>query len=211
MFWRCSTVEGSCPPPLNVHRLNKHPSIHLSLLLYLSTSTTHLPHLGLILHRLPSEATPDHPLHPSNLSSEGHKRENEAIRSSDFPIGLPNLGLDIQSNLGHGKEENAHEFLRYAIDTLQSASLKEAGKKSSNSLETTLIGLTFGGYLRSKCMTCVLDSEKKYKCSKCKSYEKAKKELTLLEAPNVLTIALKRFQVEQYTMIDSSLGPPTEK
>ncbi|CAH1435978.1 unnamed protein product [Lactuca virosa] len=65
---------------LNVHRLNKHPSIYL--LLYLSTSTTHPPHLGLILHRLPSEATPDHPLHPSNLSSEGHKRENEAIRSA---------------------------------------------------------------------------------------------------------------------------------
>lgn len=35
---------------------------------------------------------------------------------------------------------------------MQSASLKEAGTKSSNSLEeeTTLIGLTFGGYLRSK-------------------------------------------------------------
>ena len=31
--------------------------------------------------------------------------------------------------------------------------------------------------------------------SKCKSYEKAKKKMTVLEAPNVLTIALKRFQV----------------
>ena len=30
---------------------------------------------------------------------------------------------------------------------------------------------------------------------RCKSYEKAKKKLTILEAPNVLTIALKRFQV----------------
>ncbi|KAJ0851310.1 putative ubiquitinyl hydrolase 1 [Helianthus annuus] len=30
---------------------------------------------------------------------------------------------------------------------------------------------------------------------RCKSYEKAKKTLTLLEAPNVLTIALKRFQI----------------
>lgn len=30
---------------------------------------------------------------------------------------------------------------------------------------------------------------------RCKSYEKAKKKLTILEAPNILTIALKRFQV----------------
>ncbi|KDO81149.1 hypothetical protein CISIN_1g0011341mg, partial [Citrus sinensis] len=29
----------------------------------------------------------------------------------------------------------------------------------------------------------------------CKSYEKAKKKLTIVEAPNILTIALKRFQV----------------
>jgi ubiquitin carboxyl-terminal hydrolase 36/42 len=31
---------------------------------------------------------------------------------------------------------------------------------------------------------------------RCRSYEKAKKKLTILEAPNVLTIALKRFQVD---------------
>lgn len=30
---------------------------------------------------------------------------------------------------------------------------------------------------------------------RCKSYEKARKRLTIFEAPNVLTIALKRFQV----------------
>ncbi|KAL7594414.1 hypothetical protein Lser_V15G29827 [Lactuca serriola] len=56
------------------------------------------------------------------------------------------------------KAATSVEVFRYAIDTLQSASLKEAGTKSSNSLEeeTTLIGLTFGGYLRSKikCMKC---------------------------------------------------------
>lgn len=31
--------------------------------------------------------------------------------------------------------------------------------------------------------------------SRCKSYENAKKKLTVSEAPNILTIALKRFQV----------------
>lgn len=41
---------------------------------------------------------------------------------------------------------------RYAIETMQSVCLKEAGLNASSSCEeeTTLIGLTFGGYLRSK-------------------------------------------------------------
>ncbi|URE47316.1 ubiquitin carboxyl-terminal hydrolase [Musa troglodytarum] len=40
----------------------------------------------------------------------------------------------------------------------------------------------------------ILDGENKYECGRCKSYERAKKRLTILEAPNVLTIVLKRFQ-----------------
>lgn len=41
---------------------------------------------------------------------------------------------------------------RNAIETMQSVCLKEGGVNASNPLEeeTTLIGLTFGGYLRSK-------------------------------------------------------------
>ena len=44
------------------------------------------------------------------------------------------------------------EIDRYAIDAMQSVCLKEAGVNASGSLEeeTSLIGLTFGGYLRSK-------------------------------------------------------------
>ncbi|CAI9269097.1 unnamed protein product [Lactuca saligna] len=68
------------------------------------------------------------------------------------------------SNLGHAKEEDAHELLSYDIDPLQSACLKESRTKSFNSLEeeTTLIGLAFGGYLRSKikCMKCGGKSER---------------------------------------------------
>ncbi|KVI06756.1 ubiquitin carboxyl-terminal hydrolase 16-like [Cynara cardunculus var. scolymus] len=163
------------------------------------------------------------------------------------PIRILSQIENIGSNLGHGREEDAHEFLRYAIDTLQSVCLKEAGTNSSNPLEeeTTLIGLTFGGYLRSKikCMKCggkserhermmdltveiegdirtleealdkftcneILDGENKYKCSRCKSYEKAKKKLTLLEAPNVLTIALKRFQSGKFGKLNKPIHFP---
>ncbi|KAJ0786420.1 putative ubiquitinyl hydrolase 1 [Helianthus annuus] len=154
---------------------------------------------------------------------------------------------NVGSNLGHGKEEDAHEFLRYVIDALQSVCIKESKRESLNSLEeeTTLIGLTFGGYLRSKimCMKCggkseqhermmdltveiegdvrtleealymftsteILDGENKYKCNRCKSYEKAKKKFTLLEAPNVLTIALKRFQSGKFGKLNKSIRFP---
>ncbi|XLS75188.1 hypothetical protein HN51_032053, partial [Arachis hypogaea] len=41
--------------------------------------------------------------------------------------------------------------------------------------------------------------------SLCKSYEKAKKKLTIFEAPNVLTIALKRFQSEKFRKLNKPI------
>ncbi|KAL6180068.1 hypothetical protein ACLB2K_046736 [Fragaria x ananassa] len=163
------------------------------------------------------------------------------------PIGILSQLRNIGSQLGNGREEDAHEFLRHAIDTMQSVCLMESGVNAPRSLkeETTLIGLTFGGYLRSKikCSRCqgkserqermmdltveiegdiatleealrrftgteVLDGENKYQCSRCKSYEKAKKKLTILEAPNVLTIALKRFQSGKFGKINKPIRFP---
>ncbi|XVF36605.1 hypothetical protein REPUB_Repub19eG0071500 [Reevesia pubescens] len=162
------------------------------------------------------------------------------------PIGILSQLQNIGGQLANGKEEDAHEFLRYAIDAMQSVCLTEAGVQSSGySEETTLIGLTFGGYLRSKikCMKCqgkserhermmdltveieggigtleealrrftgteILDGENKYQCSRCKSYEKAKKKLTILEAPNVLTIALKRFQSGKFGKLNKAIRFP---
>ncbi|XVE60586.1 hypothetical protein DITRI_Ditri05aG0140400 [Diplodiscus trichospermus] len=163
------------------------------------------------------------------------------------PIGILSQLQNIGSQLVNGKEEDAHEFLRYAIDAMQSICLKEAGVVSSgcSEEETTLIGLTFGGYLRSKikCIKCqgksechermmdltveiegdigtldealrrftrteILDGENKYQCSRCKSYEKAKKKLTILEAPNVLTIALKRFQSGKFGKLNKAIRFP---
>ncbi|KAF5451474.1 hypothetical protein F2P56_026580 [Juglans regia] len=149
------------------------------------------------------------------------------------------------SNLGHGREEDAHEFLRYAVDTMQSVCLKEAGSMGPMAEETTLVGLTFGGYLRSKikCMKCLgksvrceqmmdltveidgdigtleealaqftatemLDRDNKYYCNRCKCYEKAKKKLTILELPNILTIVLKRFRSGNLEKLSKSIRFP---
>ncbi|KAH7849246.1 hypothetical protein Vadar_015133 [Vaccinium darrowii] len=163
------------------------------------------------------------------------------------PIRILSHVQNIGRHFGNGREEDAHEFLRYAIDTMQSVCLKEAGVYASGSLEeeTTLIGLTFGGYLRSKikCMNCggkserhermmdltvevegdigtleqalrrftgteMLDGENKYLCSRCRSYERAKKKLTILEAPNILTIALKRFQSGKFGKLNKAIKFP---
>ncbi|KAK9743405.1 hypothetical protein RND81_03G236700 [Saponaria officinalis] len=163
------------------------------------------------------------------------------------PISILSQIRKIGSHLTNGREEDAHEFLRYAIETMQSTCLQEAGEKHSTSLaeETTLLGLAFGGYLRSKikCTRCrgkserqermmdltveidgeirtledalrqftrteILDGENKYYCARCKSYEKAKKKLNIIEAPNILTIALKRFQAGKFGKLNKSIQFP---
>ncbi|XP_043712601.1 ubiquitin carboxyl-terminal hydrolase 16-like isoform X2 [Telopea speciosissima] len=163
------------------------------------------------------------------------------------PIGILSQIQSIGSHLGRGREEDAHEFLRYAIDTMQSVCLKEAGVNVVDQMaeETTLVGLIFGGYLRSKikCLKCqgkserhermmdltveiqgdigtleealaqftateTLDGDNKYHCGRCKSYEKAKKKLTVLEAPNILTIVLKRFQSGKFGKLNKSVQFP---
>ncbi|MQM08424.1 hypothetical protein Taro_041277 [Colocasia esculenta] len=163
------------------------------------------------------------------------------------PVNIISQIQSIGSHLGPGREEDAHEFLRYAIDTMQSVCLKEHGLDSATRFaeETTLMQLTFGGYLRSKikCMRCqsksertermmdltveihgdvatldealarftmteILDGENKYQCSRCKSYEKAKKRLKILEAPNVLTVVLKRFQSGKFGKLNKAVRFP---
>ncbi|KAF3439217.1 hypothetical protein FNV43_RR17492 [Rhamnella rubrinervis] len=161
------------------------------------------------------------------------------------PIRILSKIHKIGGHLGHGREEDAHEFLRYAVDTMQSVFLDEAGAEGPLAEETTLVGMTFGGYLRSKikCMKCLgkserceqmmdltveidgeirtleealaqftatetLDRDNKYYCSRCKSYEKAKKKLMVLEAPNILTIVLKRFQSGNFEKLSKSVQFP---
>ncbi|CAN6914500.1 unnamed protein product [Brassica oleracea] len=170
-------------------------------------------------------------------------------KSSLSPSGLLSRLQNIGISLGNGKQEDAHEFLRFVVDTMQTLCIKasEYDEPKTRKLEdTTLIGLTFGGYLRSKikCMKCqekserrekmmdltveidgdistledalrrftrteILDGENKYKCgSRCKSYERAKKKLKIIEPPNVLTIALKRFQSGKFGKLNKLVRFP---
>ncbi|KAI9106565.1 hypothetical protein K1719_022093 [Acacia pycnantha] len=173
--------------------------------------------------------------------------KSKGTKSALSPKGILSQLQNIGSRLGNGREEDAHEFLRCAIDTMQLVCITEAGLNASGSLEeeTTLTGLTFGGYLHSKikCMKCggkserqermmdltvaiegeittleealrqftsteALEGENKYHCVRCKSYENAKKKLTVSEAPNILTIALKRFQSGKFGKLNKPIRFP---
>ncbi|KAL5668268.1 hypothetical protein ACJX0J_020489, partial [Zea mays] len=195
-------------------------------------------------------------LHSKNCSQNGWcfmcEFEKLIVEGKRRKIALSPTGIlshlnDIGSSFGPGKQEDAHEFLRYAIDAMQSVCTKEARKGGvlRSAEETTLVQLIFGGYLRSKikCSRChvsseqcepmldltveidgdissldealvrftsteALDGENKYHCSRCKSYERAKKKLTIEEAPNILTIALKRYQSGKFGKISKAIRFP---
>ncbi|KAG6534151.1 hypothetical protein ZIOFF_008035 [Zingiber officinale] len=173
-----------------------------------------------------------------------HTKQSESPLS---PLGVLSHLHKIGSNFTHGKQQDAHEFLRYAVDVMQSECLKEARAKPEGMLaeETTLVQQTFGGYLMSKirCNKCkvkskrcermmdltveihgdiatldealhhftspeILDGENKYECNRCKSYEQARKRLVILEAPNILTIVLKRFQSGKFEKLNKSVQFP---
>ncbi|KAL0381666.1 UNVERIFIED_CONTAM: Ubiquitin carboxyl-terminal hydrolase 17 [Sesamum angustifolium] len=172
-------------------------------------------------------------------------QKGREMNSPFSPVGILSQIQKIGSHLSHGREEDAHDFLRNVVDRMQSIWLEEAGVSGQWVEDSTLLGLTFGGYLRSKikCMKCSVRSEQcdrmmdltveingdintleealtqftvsetlggddKYKCSRCKSYQKAKKKLTILDAPNILTIVLKRFRSSNLEKLDKLVQFP---
>ncbi|XP_060669038.1 ubiquitin carboxyl-terminal hydrolase 15 isoform X2 [Ziziphus jujuba] len=146
----------------------------------------------------------------------------------------------INCHIGDGSQEDAHEFLRLLVTSMQSICLEGLGgenKVDPRLQETTFIQHTFGGHLRSKvkCLRCQheseryenfmdltleifgwvesledaltqfttpedLDGENMYRCGRCATYVQARKQLRIQEAPNILTIVLKRFQVQRVPM-----------
>lgn len=159
---------------------------------------------------------------------------------------LPNIG----GNLGIGRQEDAHELMRFAIDKMQSACLDEFGGEKVVDLstqETTVIQHIFGGRLQSQvqCTACGvvsnryenmmdltveihgdaesleecldqftavewLDGDNKYRCDGCSDYVKARKHLTVHQAPNILTITLKRFQSGRFGKLNKKVTFPAK-
>nr|DAD33882.1 TPA_asm: hypothetical protein HUJ06_012733 [Nelumbo nucifera] len=155
---------------------------------------------------------------------------------------------NIGSQMGGGSQEDAHEFLRLLVTSMQSICLEAVGGEKhvdSRLQETTFIQHTFGGSLRSKvkCLRCHheseryenimdltleilgwvesledalaqftaaedLDGENMYRCGRCATYVKARKQLSIHEAPNILTIVLKRFQTGKYGKINKCITFP---
>ncbi|XP_076946260.1 ubiquitin carboxyl-terminal hydrolase 18-like [Bidens hawaiensis] len=179
---------------------------------------------------------------------QGHmervSQSNHAFSPVNILSRLPNIG----GNLGHGKQEDAHEFMRFVIDTMQLVCLDEYGGERHvhpSSQETTLIQHIFGGRLQSQvvCTNCNnvsnqfenmmdltveiqgdaasleecldqftakewLDGDNKYKCDGCNDYVLAWKRLNIHMAPNILTIALKRFQSGRFGKLNKRVTFP---
>lgn len=134
-----------------------------------------------------------------------------------------------------GRQEDAHEFLRYVIDAchnkcLQLKKLRRKGGGETINGGSSVVKEIFGGALQSqvKCLACgaesnkvdeimdisldilnscslkeamqkffqpeVLDGNNKYKCDNCKKLVPARKQMSVLQSPNILVIQLKRFE-----------------
>lgn len=173
------------------------------------------------------------------------------LTESGGPLSPSRILLHIRSincQIGDGSQEDAHEFLRLLIASMQSICLEGLGGENKVDpilQETTFIQHVFGGRLKSKvkCMICHheserfenimdltleifgwvesledaltqfttaedLDGENMYRCARCVTYVRAKKQLSIHEAPNILTIVLKRFQEGRYGKINKWITFP---
>ncbi|KAG5030882.1 hypothetical protein AAZX31_06G054500 [Glycine max] len=175
--------------------------------------------------------------------------EKVRLSSQAFsPMNILSRLPNISGTLGYGRQEDAHEFIRFAIDAMQSVCLDEFGGEKvvpPKHQETTLIQHIFGGHLQSEviCTECEKNSnqyenmmdlnveihgdaasleecldqftakewlhgDNMYKCDGCKGYVKAWKRLTVKRAPNILTIALKRFQSGRFGKLNKRVTFP---
>ncbi|CAH2077350.1 unnamed protein product [Thlaspi arvense] len=177
-----------------------------------------------------------------------HVERSSQSRLPFSPMNIISRLTNIGGTLGYGRQEDAHEFMRYAIDMMQSVCLDEFGGEKMvppRSQETTLVQYIFGGLLQSQVQCNVCDNvseqydnimdltveihgdavsleecldqftakewlhgDNMYKCDRCSDYVKACKRLTIRRAPNILTIALKRFQGGRYGKLNKRISFP---
>ncbi|KAK7840555.1 ubiquitin carboxyl-terminal hydrolase 25 [Quercus suber] len=111
----------------------------------------------------------------------------------DAPAKLQNCLRIFAEHFKCGRQEDAHEFLRYvdeimdiSLDVLVSNSLKDAFQK----------------FFQPE----ILDGNNKYKCDNCKKLVAARKQMSIRQAPNVLVIQLKRFESVFGGKIDKAIA-----
>lgn len=83
-----------------------------------------------------------------------HDKSGSVIK----PILVYNRLKLICKHLVHGRQEDAHEFMRYLMEAMEKAYLQSVGgtKLDSRSKETNPLGQIFGGYIRTEvtCLKC---------------------------------------------------------
>ncbi|XP_057861239.2 ubiquitin carboxyl-terminal hydrolase 25 isoform X1 [Cryptomeria japonica] len=168
--------------------------------------------------------------------------EKRIIRSlsvdslSEPPLRIVNSLHLFAKHFRPGRQEDAHEFLRFVIEACNDVCVKmykarnNLGAKQLKQEPNTIVKEIFGGVLQSqvRCLSCgaesnkmddimdisleilhasslkealgrffqveSLDGNNKYSCEKCKKLSAARKQLSIIQAPNVLVIQLKRFE-----------------
>ncbi|NWX13210.1 UBP36 hydrolase, partial [Aegotheles bennettii] len=87
-----------------------------------------------------------------NHTIQAFANSGNAIKPVSFIRDLKKIARHIH----FGRQEDAHEFLRYTIDAMQRACLNGCTKLDRQTQATTLVHQIFGGYLRSrvKCSVC---------------------------------------------------------
>ncbi|KAJ4874085.1 Ubiquitin carboxyl-terminal hydrolase 25 [Raphanus sativus] len=160
-------------------------------------------------------------------------------QATDAPNRILNCLKVFAEHFKLGRQEDAHEFLRYVLDACHNTSLRlkklrtkggDGAESSSSSNGDTIVKEIFGGALQSqvKCLPCgaesskvdeimdislgilrsssveesmqkffqpeVLDGNNKYRCESCKKLVTARKQMSVLQAPNILVVQLKRFE-----------------
>ena len=82
---------------------------------------------------------------------------------SAHPVFLTDISTAIARNMQVGRQEDAHEFLRFSLDRMQEASAKNANPPARTDVEKehTFMNRIFGGKFRSRvtCSNCSHDSD----------------------------------------------------
>uniref|UniRef100_A0A6N2MG32 USP domain-containing protein n=1 Tax=Salix viminalis TaxID=40686 RepID=A0A6N2MG32_SALVM len=151
------------------------------------------------------------------------------LRESGGPLSPSRILLHmrkINCQIGDGSQEDAHEFLRLLIASMQSICLERLGgedkvkclrchhesERYENIMDLTLEIFGWVESLEDALTQFTtpeeLDGENMYRCGRCAAYVRARKQLSIHEAPNILTIVLKRFQEGKYGKINKCITFP---